>query len=246
MSVINTPAFAQYPRSYSVQVSAANTNTLLWTAGPDGTLLTQIAAVNILGGVAANLQFYNSPDGNTTTKLLPFSAATTTTTVSAATAIPIVNVARPDGTLFSPTSPLYLSGVTVHKGLVMSQSTLSNLSSYYDGGRSQGSANAQTLPFSQNSSGTIYLSTGVTNAIVDFEANFTNSTTTATIQIANAAPLNLFRDDGTAIQAGDLTAKFRYRGWVSGTSFFLLITQRMYVAIGAATSIAFTAWGIDG
>lgn len=246
MPVMNTPAYAQYPRSYSVVVSAANTNTLLYQAGPDGSLIVGLGALATLGGTAANMQFYNSPDGNTTANLLPLSAAIASTAVSSTVALPVTNVTKTDGTLLSPTNPIYLSGCANFKGFSVTQSALTSLSTYYDGGRTQGSANAQTLPFCQNSSGTIYLSTGVTNAIIDFEANFTTTATGATIQPVNATALNIVRDNGAVAQAGDITKGFRYRGWVSGTNFYLIITERLYCAIGAAVQVTFTAWGVDG
>lgn len=238
-TITNTAAFAQYRRSFETIATTATasltapTNTkLLYVAGPDGSLLTKVFSVPLATNVSNQVQFYKSPDGGTTfnlmqTTLCPANTVTTSSQIS--------GVAMPqlDGTALSESNPLALGGKTSLETSLQSAPI--------SGGTSQGSVNAQTLPAA------ISVSSLVKGTIVDFEAGLTNTLAT-TLTIGTAAAAAVVRDyNGAALSAGDITAGFRYRVWYDGTSWRLVVTDRLYVgiAITFATGICTTAQGVD-
>ena len=254
MSIRNTGSFAQNPRNYGIQLSTANTNYstpntpgLLWVAGPDGSEIYELAVIAAATVTTANqIQYYASPDGGTTLNLLPIGGVMSTYTLAQTTALPVVTANMPNALPMGPSNPLLLSGIADDITLSYAQSTLSELTSYYRGGVSQGTANAQTLPNCYNSSGTLLSATPATGTIVDFTAGATlTNTTTTTIAPGSQIATALKRTTATQLSAGDVTAGFRYRMVFDGTEWILRITQRLYCAMGQAQTCYFTAWGAD-
>lgn len=239
-TITNTAAFAQYRRIFEAVNTTANggtlaapTNTaLLYTAGPDGSLITKLSSMPRATNTATQVQIYKSPDGGTTfnllnTALIPANTVTTSAQVSG------IATTQLDGTVLNEGNPLALTG--------RSSLTTSLQSTPVQGGTSQGAANVQTLP---GAIGVTALTSGI---VVDFEAGLTNSTTT-TLGIGTATAAAVVRDNsGAALSAGDITAGFRYRVWCDGTSWRLIMTDRLYVAVGItlAGGIVTTAQGVD-
>ena len=248
----NTLSLVQYVRNYGIQLSTANTNYttpttpgLLWTAGPDGSQIWNLAVTPTATVTTANqMQFFSSPDGGTTFNVLPFGAVMATYTMAQNTALPITNVSMPNGVPMGPSNPLVLSGVTDYQVLSYAQSTLSEPTTTYYGGKSFGTANAQTLPYCYNEAGTLLSASPATGTIVDFEAGLTNTTTT-TIAPGSQVATAIKRTSATQLSASDLTAGFRYRMVFDGAEWILLLTQRLYFAMGQAQAVVATAWGGD-
>lgn len=252
MTTRNTGSFIQSPRSYSIQLATANTNYttpttpgLLWIAGPDGSDISEIAVTPTATVTSANqMQFFASPDGGTTFNLLPFGAVMATYTMAQTTALPITYIPMPNNQPMGTSNPFVLTGVTNYPTFAMVQSTLTDLATVFYGGKSFGTANAQTLPFCYNTAGTILGASPATGSIVDFECGITN-TTTATIAPGSQIATAIKRSSGTNLSAGDLTVGFRYRMVWDGTEWILLLTQRLYFAMGQAQGVCATAWGYD-
>jgi len=222
MPLTNTAAFAQYRRLYNAVVTTANggtldvpTNTALLTvAGPDGALVTKAASVPRATVTQSQLQLYLSKDGGATFKLIG-GAQMAAATISTSSALSTTAFTQIDGSDISETNPLVLSGVTDF-----------GTSTPTWGGVSQGSANAQTLPFATS------VTTLTAGLIVDFEAGYTN-TTAATLTVGTSSAASLVRDStGAALSSGDITTGFRYRARCDGTFWRLFITDRLYVATG--------------
>lgn len=254
MSIKNTGSFPQFPRCSSVTIGTANTiyttpsaPGLLWVAGPDGSDIIELAVIpNATVTTANQIQLYTSRDGGTTFFLLPMSGAMQTYTMAQNTALPVTVPAMPNGLPMNPSNPLSLAGITTINNLSYAQSTLSELTNYYYGGVSQGTANAQTLPYCYNSAGTLLSATPATGTIVDFEAGLgLTNTTTATIAPGSQIATTINRTSSVGLSAGDLTAGFRYRMTFDGTRWILGITQRLYFAMGQAQLTTATAWGFD-
>lgn len=254
MSIRNTGSFPQYPRLSSIQLATANTiyttpttPGLLWVAGPDGSDIIEMAIAPTATVTTANqMQFYTSPDGGTTFNLLPMSAVMATYTMAQTTAIPITIPPMPNGLPMSQSNPLTLAGVGNYPTFSMAQSTFTDLATVYYGGRSFGTVNAHTLPFCYNTSGTLLSATPTAGTIVDFECGqgLTNTSTT-TIAPGSQIATAIKRTSATQLSAGDLTQGFRYRMIWDGTEWILLLTTRLYFAMGQAQGVVATAWGFD-
>ena len=252
----NTPALPQYPRSYAVQLSAANTNytaptntALLWVAGPDGSDVEGIsAAANANQGSANQAQFFLSPDGGTTFNVLSLSAALASGNIGQTTALQSANFNLPSGVPMGPSAPLRLAGVPSGFVRTLTQGALTDSALYYRGLLpTQGTVNAQVLAAVYNAAGTQLSATPATGTIVDLIAGLTN-TSAATIQLGAAGSgVALKRSVGALanLSAGDLTANFPYRLIFDGTEWCVLITTRLYAAIGQAQGVTVTAWGRD-
>ncbi len=254
MTMKNTGTFVQYPRSYAIQLSTANTNYttpatpgLLWQAGPDGSQIWGVSVTPTATVATANqIQLFVSPDGGTTFNLLPVSAVQATYTMAQTTALPTQLLLFPGGVPITPVNPLPLSGLTDDFTMSYANSTLSELTNYYRGGVSQGTVNAQTLPACYNSSGTLLAASPATGTIVDFTAGATlTNTTTTTIAPGSQIATALKRTTATQLSAGDITAGFRYRMIFDGTQWILRIAPRIYCAQGQAQANVFSAWGGD-
>lgn len=237
MPITNTAAFAQYRRMYNAAVTTANggtlvapTNTALLTvAGPDGSIVTKVAAVPKATVTATQLQLYLSKDGGTTFSLIG-GALMAAATIGVSSALSPTSIVQIDGSTMSEINPLSLSGV----------STLGSTTPTA-GGVSSGSANAQTLPFATSVTA---LTPGL---VVDFEAGYTN-TTSMTLTVGTSSAASVVRDStGAAVSAGDITTGFRYRVRCDGTYWRLCMTDRLYVATGItlASGISFTAEQAD-
>lgn len=224
MAIQNLAAFAQYRRTSFASLTTANTNLLTPTntalvavAGPDGALITRLSAMPTTTQLDTQLQVFLSKDGGTTFDLLTtakMSAQTPTTT----TQLTPTAVTQVDGTPLSDVNPIPLAGVTDYGSTII------------DGGTSQGSVNAQTLPFA---SSVTALTAGL---VVDFEAGLTNTlTTTLTVGTATAASV-VWDKSGAALSAGDLTTGFRYRVWCDGSFWRLMITDRLYAAMSVTVN----------
>lgn len=222
MSTITaTAAFAQYRRNYQAITTTANstysgsvTNTaLLAVAGPDGSLVTHLGSIpRATVGTANQLQLYLSKDGATTYQFI-LSVLQATYTMLQTTAAPTTAWNNIDGNTISETNPFPLSGMTDFGSTVTPCGT------------SGGSANAQTLPFVQ-------ISALTQGSAYDFEAGLTNTAGT-TLQLGTSTATAVVRDTtGAALSAGDITAGFRYRVWYDGSVLRLIITDRLYVAMG--------------
>jgi hypothetical protein len=254
MSVKNTGSFTQFPRSYQIQLSTANTNYtspttpgLLWVASPDGTDIWDISVTPTATVTTANqMQFFQSPDGGTTFNLLPFSAVMATYTMAQTTALPVTHIPHPNGVPMGPTNPWELGGVTGLTTLSMAQSALTEQTNLFYGGVTNGSANAQTCPVAINSSLTVIGASPATGSIVDFECGVTNSGA-ATLKVGAQTGTPAIQRLGTAaaLSAGDLTKFFRYRAIWDGTAWNLLMTNRLYCAMGQAQAVVFSAVGAD-
>lgn len=252
MSMKNTYSLPQYPRNYSIQLSTANTNYtapvtpgLLWVAGPDGSDIWNLSVIPTATVTTANqMQFFTSPDGGTTFNFI-LSGVMPTYTMAQTTAAPVLYIPHPNGVPLGPTNPLILTGVTDIEALTYAQSTLSEPTTSYFGGVTQGTANAQTCPYAFNSALAILGTTPATGTVIDFEAGSTN-TAACTLVVGNQTGTpSIKRASGTALSAGDLTKGFRYRAWWDGTEWILLLTQRLYFAQGQAQATVATAWGAD-
>lgn len=252
MSIRNTGSFPQVPRLYSLQFSTANTNYttpttpgLLWVAGPDGSEVWGISAVpSATINTANQIQLFTSPDGGTTFNLFPASTVMGTYTMAQTTALPVTNMVNPNGVPLGPTNPFVLAGATGLEQLVYAQSTLSEPTWYYQGGVTQGTANAQTMPYAVNSAGTELTASPAYGTILDFTAGATNTSTT-TIAPGLQGAVGIKRTASVQLSAGDLTIGFRYRAWWDGTEWILMLTQRLYCAQGQAQASVFSAWGRD-
>lgn len=253
MSMKNTGTFVQYPRTYTIQHSTANTNyttpttpSILWQAGPDGSQIWGISVTPTATVTTANqIQLFLSPDGGTTFDLLPISAFQPTYTMAQTTALPTQLLLFPGGVALSPTNPLPLGGVSTMNNLSYANSTLSELATYFYGGQTSGTANAQLCPYAFNSSGTLATGTPTTGSIVDFEATLTNTAAmTLKVGTQTGTPA-LVRASGTNVSAGDITKRFRYRATWDGTQWVLMLTPRIYVGQGQAQANVFSAWGGD-
>lgn len=222
MPIQNLAAFAQYRRTAVAVLTGANSNyttpsnaEMLSVAGPDGSLITRLGAIPRATITATQLQLFLSKDAGTTFSLLT-TALLPAQTVLQSTQLTSLAVTQVDGTLMSETNPLPLSGVTDY-GTTAPTFV----------GTTQGSANAQILPFSS-------LTTNAAKTIIDFEAGLTN-TLTMTIAVGTAAALSVVWDhSGAALAAGDVTRGFRYRAWCDGAFWRLFQTDRLYVAAGLA------------
>lgn len=231
MAIQNVAAFAQYRRIYAATVTTANggslsapTNTaLLAVAGPDGSLITHLSAVPRATVTATQMQYYISKDGGTTFNFLTTGLMAATTVTTSAQITPLA-IAQVDGTLLSEINPISLSGVT---NFGTSNPTFAGIT--------QGSVNAQLLPFA---SSVTALTAGT---IVDFEAGLTNTSAT-TLTIGTSAATSVVRDSsGAALSAGDITAGFRYRVWTDGSLWRLMVTDRLYVATGITLASGITS-----
>lgn len=248
----NTLSLPQYPRMTSAQLATANTSytsptnvALMIVAGPDGTQCENMSAVPTATVSTANqLQFFQSPDGGTTFNLLPFGAVMATYTMAQTTAYPATSIVMPNGLPIGPSNPFYMSGLSDYEALSYAQSTLSEPTTTFYGGKSFGTVNAQTLPYCFNESGTILPASPATGTIVDFEAGLTNTTTT-TVAPGLQGATAIKRNSATQLSAGDLTVGFRYRMVFDGTEWILGITNRLYAAQGQAQATCFTAWYRD-
>lgn len=240
-TITNTAAFAQYRRNYTAVTTTANTtltgsptNTaLLYAAGPDGSLITRLSSIprNTLA-TDTQVQIFRSLDGGTTKLLLMTGELNA---VAASTSAQLTGLAFPqvDGSDIYEANPIPLGGQSAFVNSVSSSPTL--------GGTSQGSANAQTLPFA------VSVTSLVTGTVIDFEAGLTN-TSSMTLAIGTSAATSVVRDfSGATLTAGDITAGFRYRVWYDGSFWRLVITDRLYVAqaVTLADGIATTAQAVD-
>lgn len=237
MAIQNLAAFAQYRRTYQTVLTTANggtlaapTNTgLLSVAGPDGSLITRLTAQARATITATQMQLYLSKDGGTTLNLINTGAYAAATSLTS-TQLTGFTGTQLDGSGLSEVNPIPLSGVTNY-----------GTSAPTYGGTSQGSANAQLLPFASS------ITTLTAGTIVDFEAGLTNTLTT-TLTVGSATAASVVRDaSGAALSAGDITAGFRYRVWCDGAFWRLMMTDRLYVASGItlAGGIVVTAQQAD-
>lgn len=254
MSIKNTAAPAQYPRSSQIALATANstytgaitTPGLLWVAGPDGSEIWDISVTPTATVTTANqMQFYMSPDGGTTNNLLPLGAVMAIYTMAQTTALPITHMPHPNGLPMGASNPLIVGGHSTYNGLAQIQSMQTPIALQYDGGISQGTANAQTLPFAYNAAFTLMGASPTTGSIIDFECGITNTGTT-TIAPGGQSATAIKKGAALAnLVAGDLTAGFRYRAVWDGTEWVLLITNRIYFAMGQAQAVVASAWGKD-
>lgn len=251
MSIRNTPSLTQFPFYNSVQLTTANTNytsptntALLAVAGPDGLDLWTIAAI-ITANQASNnqVQLFHSPDGGTTFNFMPLSLALASGNIGQTSAATSGNFAMPNGVPMTPSNPLVLAGRGLPFTYPMTNSVLTESTTYYAGqAQTGGTANAQTIASVFNSAGTQLAATPATGTILDFVAGVTNTTTTTIapgLQVATA----IKRDASTQLSAGDITKGFRYRAIFDGTQWILLLTDRIYAACGQTQAITVSAWG---
>lgn len=116
MAVTNTAAFGQAPNVGQAALTAAKsaplsggTNTvLLFTAGPNGSLVNGIAAIprNTLSN-AAHIAVYTSTDNGTTVNLAAIGLLAAWTFAATTAPVPL-NLANLNGGVISATNPLYL------------------------------------------------------------------------------------------------------------------------------------------
>lgn len=222
MPIQNLAGFAQYRRTAAAVLTGANTDyetpsnaALLTVAGPDGSLVTRLAATPRATITATQLQVFLSKDAGATFSLLG-TGLLPAQTVATSTQLSTLAMTQVDGSQISETNPIPLSGVT---DFGTTAPTFV--------GVTQGSANAQVLPFSS-------LTTNAARTIIDFEAGLTN-TLTMTLAVGTATALSVVWDNSAAaLAAGDITAGFRYRAWTDGAFWRLFRTDRLYVAAGLA------------
>jgi hypothetical protein len=238
--ITNTAGFAQYRRTYNALTTTANTtytasptnSALLYVAGPDGSLITRISSIPRATVTATQMQLFMSPDGGTTNYFYN-SVLMAAYTMAQTTACTPTAFTQPDGSQLYDANPIPLGGQTAFYNTVSTTPT--------QGGTSQGSANAQTLPEA------IGITSLVKGTVIDFEAGLTN-TATATLTVGTSAATSLVRDyNGAALSAGDITTGFRYRVWYDSSYWRLVITPRLYIAQGVtlASGIVTTASGVD-
>ena len=256
MSVRNTASLTQVPFNYQGQLTTANTNytspsntIILAQAGPDGSDIWGLAAVANANQSSANqVQLFISPDGGTTFNFLPLTAAIASGNITQTAGAALVNFNHTNGVPLGPTNPFVLGGRGGGFTYPMTNSVVTESTSYYKAyAPTTGTANAQTQAICFNASGT-QLAAGAAGVIVDFQAGLTTTTTgtlafgaqtgqTAKRSAQGAAPANL--------AAGDLTAGFWYRAiWdVANTQWLVLITDRLYAAIGETQGVTVSCWG---
>lgn len=250
MSVKSTQGFTQFGRCYSANVTTANggsltapTNTaLVAVAGPDGMDIWQAAAMATATQTSANqLEFFISKDFGSTFAILPVTA-TFTAGVASGTAL---NVPLPNTVPGGPTNPLTLGGAPGCFTHAMAASGLSESANWFAGQYpTAGTANAQTLAQCYNSANTAYGAAQVQGRIIDFVAGSTNSGA-MTLAVGGAAAVAVTTFNGSALTGNEITKGFRYRVIDTGTSYILLPTDRLYVAMTQSQAVTVTAWGRD-
>lgn len=250
MSITNTPAYTQFPRTGQVNITASNasltvpTNTgLVYVAGPDGTDIWSLGALATATQTSANtLEFFISKDFGATFAALPMTAQFTAG-ATAPTALPI---ALPNAVPGGPTNPLLLAGSPGAFTRTMAQSSLSDSATWFVGNApTGGSANAQTLTGVYNSANTQLGSAMSAGRIIDLVAGFTNSGA-LTLQLGAAgAGVAVQTPAGAALTGAEVTKGFRYRFIDDGTHWILLPTDRLYVAMTQSQAVTVTAWGAD-
>lgn len=225
MAIQNLAAFAQYRRTYTGTLTTANTNltspsntALIAVAGPDGSLVTRLSAIPTTTQLDTLVQIFLSKDAGSTFNLLTTAKMSAQTPNTTTQLTPTV-IAQVDGTPINETNPIPLGGVV---GFSTSAPTY--------GGKTQGSVNAQLLPYAS----TVTALTAGT--VVDFEAGLTNTLTmTLTVGTASAASV-VWDQSGAALGAGDITTGFRYRVWCDGSFWRLFRTDRLYAAMAVTVN----------
>lgn len=233
----SVPIFPQYSRSYAAVSTAAKTTysdltgaSLLYQAGPDGSIITKISAVPRATVTVTQMQLFLTTDGGTTIQYTN-SVLMAAYTMAQTTATPVTNFLNVDGLPISEGNPIRLGGVS---NFMAPNTTITFI------GVTGGAADVQTAAFP-----TTFVLTS--NAVLDFEAGLTNATTTPTLNVNGTGAKTIIRADGTALVAGDITKGFRYRVIYDGTNYRLQIASRLYVGAGVALAggIVTTAQGMD-
>jgi hypothetical protein len=251
MSQKNTPALGQFPRNSSVNVTTATggsltapTNTgLVFTAGPDGTDIEQIAAIaTAVQTSAQTIELFTSLDFGASFTALPMTGSFAASAAVAA----VCNIAMPNTLPMGPSNCLRLpgcAGVFTHR---MDQSLLSELSNYYVGKvPSGGTANAQTLAMAYNSAGTQLAAAPTTGDILDMVAGLSCSAAMTIQAGAAGAGVTVKRSDAADTATNDVVKYGRYRFVFNGTNWILLATARLYAAITQTQAVTVSAWGVD-
>lgn len=238
----------QFPRRGSVNITTANggsltapTNTgLVYVAGPDGADIWEIAALTTATQTSANtIQFFVSPDFGATYLALPISGAYA---AGAAVSFP-VNIAMPNTVPMGPTNPVILNGATGAFTHTMALSQLTENAVWFVGQYpTAGTANAQTLAQCYNTSNVAYAQ--AQKNIIDFTAGVTNNGA-MTLAIQGGPAQSVTTPAGAALTGSEVTKNFRYRVIDTGTTYILLPTDRLYVAMTQSQAMTVTAWGAD-
>lgn len=250
MSVKNSQGFTQFGRNYSVNIATASggsltvpTNTgLLFVAGPDGADIWQMGAIATATQTSANtLEFFTSADFGATFSALPMTGAFAASAAVAAA----VNIALPNTVPGGPTNPLLLGGSIGAFTHAMQSSALTESASWFCGQYpSAGTVNAQTIAQCYNTAQTAYGVAQVQGRMIDFTAGLTNSGA-MTLAVGGAAAVAVTTSAGSALAGNEVTKGFRYRVIDTGSSYILLPTQRLYVAMTQSQGVTVTAWGAD-
>ncbi|MBM3534468.1 MAG: hypothetical protein FJX60_15685 [Alphaproteobacteria bacterium] len=119
MPVTNTAAFGQVPNISSAVLTTAKTTplsgssnvVLLFTPGANGSLVNGIAAFPRATCTAATVAIYTSTDNGTTNNLVAIGAMAAWTFASTTAPTPL-SLTHLDGSIISPTNPLYLPSGT--------------------------------------------------------------------------------------------------------------------------------------
>lgn len=212
-------------------------------AGPDGSDLWQIAATITANQASANqVQLFQSPDGGTTFNFMPLSALLAAGNIAQTTQATTANFVMPNTVPMGPTNPLIIGG----RGLPFTYPTTNSVQTestlYFTCQFSTTGTTAQVCANCYNASGTQLGASPATGTIVDFQAGGTTSGAT-TVAFGLQSATSIKRTSAVALSSGDITTGFVYRAIYDGTEWILLLTDRIYAAIGQSQASTVSVWG---